>query len=487
MFEVAGKLSGGMKRKLCVGISLVGGRRVILLDEPTAGMDPASRQAIFQLLQHCKRDRTILLTTHCMDEADLLGDRIAIMVRGRLICAGTSEFLKNRFGTGYLLSIDLMPRQNLHSFDQKEQLLSTIRKHIPEIEKQSATSQQITVLLPIECKKSFPNLFIELEQNAGKYGINSFGLSLNTLEQVFLKVGELEDANLTAITDLENIAEQQASILCSNSFMHTGLLLWLTQVTALLRKRFICYQKQWSRLIYQILLPIIVLVFTVFYVKNLSTREEKKQGILLNAGRISPCVVPVQLEDPEELFGHNVLQVIRNITGYSHKLVSTSESMELNLAKLPKIPPPVGMAVTYNTEDGYIAATVFFNAKARYGPVIAMTLVNNARLGQFADSIEVSFLPYGNVSGVSPLVSLNSHIFLIAPILIIIFAFVSSGFVTYVVDDLNTNFLHQQLRTRLNTFTYWLTMIISDLLLYAFICAVFIAILGEWLSNLKFE
>ncbi|KAK6112805.1 ABC transporter family protein [Brugia pahangi] len=483
---IAEKLSGGMKRKLCVGISLVGGRRVILLDEPTAGMDPASRQAIFQLLQHCKRDRTILLTTHCMDEADLLGDRIAIMVRGRLICAGTSEFLKNRFGTGYLLSIDLMPQQNLHSFDQKEQLLSAIRKYIPETEKQSATSHQITVLLPIECKKSFPNLFTELEQNADKYGINSFGLSLNTLEQVFLKVGELEDVNLTSITDLENMAEQQASILCSNSFMHTGLLLWLTQVTALLRKRFICYQKQWSRLICQILLPIIVLLFTVFYVKNLST-QEKRQEILLNAGRISPCVVPVQLENPEELFGHNVLEIIRNITGYSHKLVSTSESMELNLAKLPKIPPPVGMAVTYNTEGGYIAATAFFNAKARYGPVIATTLVSNARLGQSADSIEVSFLPYGNVSGVSPLVSLNSHMFLIAPILIIIFAFVSSGFVTYVVDDLNTNFLYQQLRTRLNTFTYWLSMIISDLILYAFICAVLIAILGEWLSNLKFD
>lgn len=56
--------------------------------------------------------RTILLTTHCMDEADLLGDRIAIMVKGRLICAGTSEFLKNRFGAGYLLSVDLMVSWN---------------------------------------------------------------------------------------------------------------------------------------------------------------------------------------------------------------------------------------------------------------------------------------------------------------------------------------------------------------------------------------
>lgn len=55
--EIAENLSGGMKRKLCVGISLVGGRRIILLDEPTAGMDPASRQAVVELLQRCKRER----------------------------------------------------------------------------------------------------------------------------------------------------------------------------------------------------------------------------------------------------------------------------------------------------------------------------------------------------------------------------------------------------------------------------------------------
>ncbi|KAM3727280.1 ABC transporter ced-7 [Dirofilaria immitis] len=483
---VAGKLSGGMKRKLCVGISLVGGRRIVLLDEPTAGMDPASRQAVVELLQRYKHERTILLTTHCMDEADLLGDRIAIMVRGRLFCAGTSEFLKNRFGTGYLLSIDLVPQQIFHhSLEEKDQLLSIIRKHVPATEKQSVTPQQITVLLPVESKKSFPSLFADLEQNAEKYGINSFGLSLNTLEQVFLKVGELEDVNSVAAVDIESMAEQQALILCTNSFIRTGLLLWLGQICALLRKRFICYTKQWSRLIWQIVLPVIVLLLVVFYVKNLSVRDEKKHEILLNAGRISPSVVLIQMGNPESLFGHNVLHIVRDITGYLYKLVPSSENIEFTLANLPKIPPPVSIAVTYNTTNNHTVATAFFSAKARYGPVIATTLISNARLGRFADSIKVSFLPYGNVSNVNPLVSLNSQMFLIGPVLIFIFAFVSSGFVTYLVDDINTNFLHQQLRTRLNTFTYWLSVLISDLILYAFVCAVSIVILNEWLSNLK--
>ncbi|VBB30343.1 unnamed protein product [Acanthocheilonema viteae] len=463
---VAGKLSGGMKRKLCVGISLVGGRRIVMLDEPTAGMDPASRQAIFQLLQRYKHERTILLTTHCMDEADLLGDRIAIMAKGRLICAGTSEFLKNRFGTGYLLSIDLIPRGIFHHiFDQREQLLSAIRKHVPETEEQSATPQQITVLLPTECKKSFPSLFVDLEQNTEKYGINSFGLSLNTLEQVFLKVGELDDANSTTIVDMESMAKEQASILCNNSSVHTGLLLWLSQIGALLRKRFICYKKQWSRLIWQIFIPIAILLLAVFYMKNLSTGDKKRRG------RISPCIVLVQPENPEVLFGHNILQIVQNITDYSYKMVPTSESMELTLVKLPKIPPPVGIAVTFNTKNGSIYTTAFFNVRARYGPVIATTLISNARLGQSADSIKISFLPYGNVDDISQM-SVNGHMLLIAPILIIIFAFTSSGF---------------QLRARLNMFTYWLSAILSDLILYAFVCTAFTVILSGWLGNLKVD
>src|SRR5699024_1611449 len=92
-------LSGGTKRKLCVGIALCGGSKVVLLDEPTAGMDPSSRRALWDLLQMEKIGRCILLTTHYMDEADLLGDRIAIMANGGLKCYGSSFFLKKKFGS----------------------------------------------------------------------------------------------------------------------------------------------------------------------------------------------------------------------------------------------------------------------------------------------------------------------------------------------------------------------------------------------------
>lgn len=72
--------------------------QVLMLDEPTSGMDAISRRAIWDLLQQQKSDRTILLTTHFMDEADLLGDRIAIMAKGELQCCGSSLFLKQKYG-----------------------------------------------------------------------------------------------------------------------------------------------------------------------------------------------------------------------------------------------------------------------------------------------------------------------------------------------------------------------------------------------------
>ena len=86
----ASTLSGGMKRKLSVAIAFIGGSKIVILDEPSSGMDPQARHSTWSLLQKFRKERsvTILLTTHFMDEADFLGDRIAIMSKGELKCCG---------------------------------------------------------------------------------------------------------------------------------------------------------------------------------------------------------------------------------------------------------------------------------------------------------------------------------------------------------------------------------------------------------------
>jgi len=101
---IASTLSGGQKRKLSVGIALIGDPKLIFLDEPTAGVDPYSRRHMWSILKQRKEGKVILLTTHFMDEADILADRKAIMSKGKIRCFGSSLFLKNRFGIGYHLT-----------------------------------------------------------------------------------------------------------------------------------------------------------------------------------------------------------------------------------------------------------------------------------------------------------------------------------------------------------------------------------------------
>lgn len=101
----AGSLSGGNRRKLSVAIALCGNSRLVMLDEPTAGMDLSARRALWDMLKNYRQNRIIILTTHYMDEADVLGDRIGIMAKGKIVCLGTSLFLKNRYGAGYKLTM----------------------------------------------------------------------------------------------------------------------------------------------------------------------------------------------------------------------------------------------------------------------------------------------------------------------------------------------------------------------------------------------
>jgi len=101
----AANLSGGNKRKLQLAIALVGEPKLVLLDEPTSGMDPYSRRATWDLLRQKRKGRIILLTTHFMDEAEVLADRVAILKHGSLQCCGSVIFLKERFGLGYNITL----------------------------------------------------------------------------------------------------------------------------------------------------------------------------------------------------------------------------------------------------------------------------------------------------------------------------------------------------------------------------------------------
>lgn len=177
-------LSGGMKRKLSIGIALCGQSKVVFCDEPTSGMDAASRRSLWNVLIEEKKDRVIVLTTHFMDEADVLGDRIAIMAHGNLQCFGSSFFLKKRFGTGYHLICE--KKFDCHS----DFVTGLLRKYLPTLEIDTENESEIAYLLPEDQVPIFKEMFRDLEQNERNLNLNSYGVSLTTMEEIFLKFGK---------------------------------------------------------------------------------------------------------------------------------------------------------------------------------------------------------------------------------------------------------------------------------------------------------
>jgi len=182
-------LSGGNKRKLCLAMAVLGNTKIIFLDEPTSGMDPQNRRAMWYHLKQLKEQgMTILLTTHHLDEADELADRITIMTKGRLLALGTSEFFKKSFGVGYHLNLTpAYDKATTEDFQaRKEEMKEIISRIIPTANIDEQTSHDVVKYsLPFAAQKDFPALFAELE----KIDILRINVEMNTLEDVFVNIG----------------------------------------------------------------------------------------------------------------------------------------------------------------------------------------------------------------------------------------------------------------------------------------------------------
>jgi ABC-type multidrug transport system ATPase subunit len=107
--KLAGDFSGGNKRKLSVAIALLADPKVVYLDEPSTGMDPASRRFMWSIIAESMQSRAVVLTTHSMEEADALCTRIGIMVNGKMQCLGSSQHLKSKFGKGCVVQMRVPP------------------------------------------------------------------------------------------------------------------------------------------------------------------------------------------------------------------------------------------------------------------------------------------------------------------------------------------------------------------------------------------
>ncbi|RYH21652.1 hypothetical protein EON65_20340 [archaeon] len=152
-------------------------------------MDPLARRELWDLLASLRKGRTMLLTTHYMDEADVLGDRVGIMAQGCMQCVGSTQFLKTHYGAGYKLVVEKTNGFNAQHLDS---LLAYIQIHVPEVRHviEDCDAQHEVFSLPFTGVSKFGAFFAQFDTQLTRYHVKTYGLSITTLEEVFLKVGE---------------------------------------------------------------------------------------------------------------------------------------------------------------------------------------------------------------------------------------------------------------------------------------------------------
>ncbi|KAL8042210.1 hypothetical protein ABFX02_09G035400 [Erythranthe guttata] len=176
----AGKYSGGMKRRLSVAISLIGDPKVVYMDEPSTGLDPASRNMLWNVVKRAKQNRAIILTTHSMEEAEHLCDRLGIFVDGSLQCVGNPKELKGRYGGSYVFAMTTSPTHE----EEVEKLVQQLSPNATKVYQISGTQK-------FELPKNeirIADVFEAVENAKSRFTVQAWGLADTTLEDVFIKV-----------------------------------------------------------------------------------------------------------------------------------------------------------------------------------------------------------------------------------------------------------------------------------------------------------
>jgi ABC-type multidrug transport system ATPase subunit len=213
--KLAAKLSGGNKRKLSLGIALVGNPPVLVLDEPSSAMDAASKRVLWKTLEAVAPGRSVLITTHSMEEADALATRAAIIAK-RLLAIGTTEALRKTHSNEYHVHL-ILKSAPLSTPEEMRGVADWVRDTFPGIKFEGENlGGQVRFIVPadstvptlpstpeharaegeeISATQSFTRYLIEtLEAQKEELRLDCYSISAATMESVFLRVVKEGDA-----------------------------------------------------------------------------------------------------------------------------------------------------------------------------------------------------------------------------------------------------------------------------------------------------
>ena len=185
-----GIYSGGNKRKLSVALAMIGDPKILFLDEPSTGMDPGARHALWNAIMEIQAKGTsVILTSHSMEECEALCSRLAIMVNGQFQCIGAVQHLRSRFGRGYTLEVEVNESiTNTQKIKLRSDLKVNLKQYVVVLKEENMNT--LVYDISVEEGKSdvisLELLFEKLEQIKSRYHLENYSIRQRTLEEMFL-------------------------------------------------------------------------------------------------------------------------------------------------------------------------------------------------------------------------------------------------------------------------------------------------------------
>ena len=343
-------LSGGMKRKLSLAMAFCGGSKVVFLDEPTSGMDPFSRRFSWNVIRQYRQGRCIVLTTHFMDEADILGDRIAIMAEGQLRCCGSSLFLKKTYGVGYQLTIEKQRKRKgecgpdggiVDDSSIDNDIKEIVTGAVKDAVVLSNVGTEMSFQLPLGASDRMVSMFAGLEEQQRNGRITTYGVSITTLDEVFLLVARGDDhakedfksshfssKNLANAPAGEEDDDTERSVKSKMDLENEGL--FGTHVQALIRKRAANFKRDKKAWCCTTILPSVFVLFGLLLLKFV-VPDQNLSPMPLNMDDYNIDVVqgprnPIAFNSPGSTFSCNPGQCTTNLASINTFMAQTNES-----------------------------------------------------------------------------------------------------------------------------------------------------------------
>ncbi|XP_015521738.2 retinal-specific phospholipid-transporting ATPase ABCA4 [Neodiprion lecontei] len=443
------ELSGGQKRRLCLAMALIGNASTIFLDEPTSGMDPETQRGTWDTILKYRDQKTIIITTHSMEEADVLGDRIAIMDSGKLKCYGSPMYLKKCYGHNHH-EITLSTTSN-YDIDKIRELVGS--------DASINVTQHGRIVINLPFTSSLPEILDSMENQKAKLGITGLSVSIITLEQVFLRAADNEEI---ANKSEDNVDGKVAQDLRGYEYL-TGWDLTWQMIYALLAKKMTYFKANKGvslALVCGTLIAILLpLVFNpADYGKKQNLRIElrtyKSPEVMIHSG--------------DETLGNMYKKIIEN---QGAKIDVTEAGVSLSKGLLSRALKDMTYYKTRMIVSAEFNSSVSVNGLYSGGATLSAPIVLNTMSNlllkivagdQYSIDASIGQLPRSLVQDAQKRMENKVEMLMRNILFMAIFVHVVALFVIHPLLENSTRFKQLQQMAGVSPFTYWGTMFLVD-------------------------